>query len=101
GDELLGVLKPNTVLVSPWREVHPLAATIGRFVKARPDVNIFTTDVHVSNKSSLNPYVNNIKAWSGHVVVRVAPSGEYMVYMLDDTDQSYKVKSIHGPYRSE
>ena len=37
---------------------------------------------------------------SGHVVVRVASGGEsYMIYVLDDTDQEYRVKSVNGPYR--
>ena len=38
----------------------------------------------------------------GHIVIRVANGGgEFYVYMLDDTDFEYKVKSIHGPYTSK
>ncbi len=37
---------------------------------------------------------------NGHIVVRVAPGGgKYYIYMLDDTNFDYKVKSIHGPYK--
>lgn len=36
------------------------------------------------------------------IVIRVANGGgEFYVYMLDDTDFEYKVKSIHGPYNSK
>ncbi len=38
----------------------------------------------------------------GHIVVRVVPGGaQYYVYVLDDRDLDYKVKSIHGPYDCE
>lgn len=37
---------------------------------------------------------------NGHVVIRVAPGGgSFMVYLLDDADFSYRIKSIHGPYQ--
>jgi len=36
----------------------------------------------------------------GHVVIRVSPGGkEYYVYMLDDSDTTYNVKQIDGPFR--
>lgn len=52
---------------------------------------------------SENPgIVNNLKDYNGHIVVRVVPGGnEYYVYLLDDTDFNFKVKSIHGPYSSK
>lgn len=41
-------------------------------------------------------------AYNGHIVLRVAPGGgEFYVYMLDDGDFEYRVKSIHGPYLSK
>ncbi|MBO4742714.1 MAG: hypothetical protein J5533_03670 [Bacteroidales bacterium] len=37
-----------------------------------------------------------------HVVVRVLPGGgSYYVYVLDDTDQEYRVKAIFGPYTAK
>ena len=39
---------------------------------------------------------------NGHVVIRVKEGGdEFYVYMLDDSDFEYRVKSIHGPYNSK
>ena len=41
-------------------------------------------------------------ATQGHVVVRIAPGGRsYMIYILDDSDEKYRVKSIFGPYSSK
>ena len=38
----------------------------------------------------------------GHVVIRVAPGGDrYWVLILEDDDQAYKVKAVHGPYQSK
>ena len=38
----------------------------------------------------------------GHIVVRVEPGGaRYWVLVLDDTTESYRVTSVHGPYLSE
>ena len=43
-----------------------------------------------------------VAAIGGHIVIRVQPGGDvFWVYMLDDTDFEYKVKSIHGPYTCE
>ena len=37
----------------------------------------------------------------GHIVVRVAPGGDsYHVVVVTDADESMRVRSVHGPYRS-
>ncbi len=37
----------------------------------------------------------------GHVVIRVEPGGDsYHVFILDDSDESFKVKAVFGPYQS-
>jgi hypothetical protein len=49
-------------------------------------------------------HLENLKklaASQGHIVVRVAPGGEsYAVIVVDDSDESRRVKSLHGPYAS-
>lgn len=38
--------------------------------------------------------------YNGHIVIRVEPGGgQFMIYMLDDSNFEYKIKSIHGPYK--
>jgi hypothetical protein len=64
--------------------------------------DIFTTNVHPDALAGNAALYENVAGYNGHIVVRVAPSGaEYYVYMLDDTDFDYNVKSIHGPYSSK
>ena len=103
--ELLGVLKPDVYIAGVWRDVQPNAATLSRVYKANPSVKVFTTNLADSNVATLqsagvNPA--NFYTTGGHVVVRVLPGGgSYYVYVLDDTDQEYKVKAIFGPYTAK
>lgn len=67
--------------------------------------DFFTTNLHpyyhILNKTEENDTVSKMTAYNGHIVIRVANGGgEFYVYMLDDTNFDYKVKSIHGPYTS-
>ena len=87
------------------------------FTLNKPDVNkllhvlpvvegFFSTNIHKDFVTlpgvKENNLLDKITAYNGHIVLRVAPGGgEFYVYMLDDTDFQYKVKSIHGPYQSK
>ena len=63
--------------------------------------DIFSTNVHPDDLAANADLYKSVAGYNGHIVLRVAPGGgEYYVYMLDDTDFDYKVKSIHGPYGS-
>lgn len=99
-DELLSVLQPDVWVVCPWRDVQPRPATVDRVLKANPSCDIFCTNMPEINKPLMGERLRYIDAQEGHIVVRVAQGGgSYMVYALDDTDQEYRVRSIHGPYR--
>ncbi len=100
GEELLEVLHPDVWIVCPWRDVHPRPASIDRVLGANPDCELFSTNMAEINFANIGDRINEFAAYEGHVVVRVAPDGQsYMIYVLDDNDQEYKVKSIHGPYK--
>lgn len=99
--ELVDKLNPQVVWVNPWRTEQPGIPCMRRFVATNPDVNIFTTNIVESSKAPLMEVADNFKSWNGHLVIRVNPDGQYMVYVLDDNDQNYTVKSIHGPYQSK
>ena len=87
------------------------------FTLNKPDVNkllhvlpvvkgFFSTNIHKDFVTlpgvKENNLLDKITAYNGHLVLRVAPGGKsFYVYMLDDTDFQYKVKSIHGPYSSK
>ena len=87
------------------------------FTLNKPDVNkllhvlpvveaFFSTNIHKDFASQPgvkeNGLLDKITAYNGHIVLRVAPGGDkYYVYMLDDSDFEYRVKSVHGPYISK
>lgn len=64
-----------------------------------PSKDMFFTGIDESLLTASPDVYKNCKGINGHVVIRVAGKGEYFyVYMLDDTNSEYRVKSIHGPY---
>jgi len=101
-DALLKKLKPDVVLCHVWRSVHPNPATIDRFLAANNSCQIFATNLDPENGQLLGERLAHFGSTNGHIVVRVKPGGnEYTVYVLDDTNEKYEVKSISGPYYSK
>lgn len=102
GTTLLNSLKPQTIVIHPWRDVHPNTETLSRMFAANGGVQIFSTNMTEANKPRLGANLNRLKTIEGHIVVRVDPGGdEYYVYVLDDTNQDYKVTEVFGPYKSK
>lgn len=63
------------------------------------DKHWFFTNIHPTIASTYPYEVAKMAGKNGHVVIRVAKNAEfYYVYVLDDTDMNYNVKSIHGPF---
>ena len=64
--------------------------------------DFFTTNLHPQYIAKNKSTVDKMTGYDGHIVIRVSKGGDsYYVYMLDDNDFSYNVKSIHGPYNSK
>jgi len=101
GQTFLNRLSPHVVVVHTWRDVQPNPETIGRMYAVNNNCKIFTTNITDDNKVRLAEYMHKINSTQGHIVVRVKPGGyEYYVYILDDTNEDYKVKNVFGPYQS-
>ena len=101
-EALLNKLKPDVVLCHVWRSVQPNPATMDRFFAANKTCKIFATNLDEGNRQLLGDRMAHFRGTSGHVVVRVKPGGgEYSVYVLDDTNEKYEVKSISGPFTTE
>lgn len=64
--------------------------------------DLYFTNIDQSIITARSDIYGACKGLNGHVVIRVAENGDkFWVYMLDDTDKKYKVKSINGPYTCE
>ena len=99
--ELLSVLRPDVLVAAAWRDVQPRAETMNRFITANSNVRIFATNLTDNNRQTLASQgfdVNRMSCTSGHVVIRVHPSGaKYWVFVLNDDNEEYKVSKIIGP----
>ena len=64
--------------------------------------DIFSTNLHPAARIVIgDDLVEQMKSTQGHIVIRVSPGGsDYMVYVLDDSDEHYYVKQSFGPYFS-
>lgn len=61
--------------------------------------DIFVTNIMRETEIAYN--LDKLKSKQGHVVVRIAPGGDtYKVYILDDSDESFRIKGEFGPYVS-
>jgi beta-lactamase superfamily II metal-dependent hydrolase len=99
----LKTLQPRVAMVSYWSVTHLDRKVLERLLspEAYPGPrDIFSTNL-VDLHQGLDPNVKKLKSQHGHVVIRVSPGGaEYKVVVLDDTNESYAVTAVHGPYAS-
>lgn len=102
GTAILNSLSPRAVIIHNWRDIQPNPETISRMFKENNNCQIFSTNMTAANKQRLGNDFNRLKSTQGHVVVRVSPGGdEYYIYVLDDSNQDYKVTRVFGPYDSK
>ena len=102
---LLKALKPDNYIIGVWTKNQPNPATLKRVYSASPQVGIFATNMAESIIAKLkaeNIDPGSFCAQSGHIVLRVLPGGgSYYIYVLDDSDFTYRVSSVHGPFQCQ
>ena len=102
GESLMEALCPDVALAANWRDVQPNPISLKRILAVNPDVKLIMTNSTDHNLKMLRDEEidpDSFLSREGHVVFRVEPSGEqYWVIILNDRDEKYKIKSVHGPY---
>jgi len=97
-------LRPQVFMIAVWSPDHPGHDVLERMLSDRlypGPRDIFATNMMEVNRAVIGPLLERLKSSQGHIVVRVDPGGDtFKVVILDDSSETYKVKSIHGPYRS-
>jgi beta-lactamase superfamily II metal-dependent hydrolase len=97
-------LRPQVFIIPVWSADHPGHDVLDRMFSERlypGPRDVFATNMLEANRLVIGPLLDRLKSGQGHIVVRVDPGGDtYRVIILEDSDESYRVKSIHGPYRS-
>ena len=65
------------------------------------DRDVLATNMPQANYDVIGPLLERLMSDQGHIVIRVARGGgHYQAIVLDDSDESMRVKAIHGPYES-
>ena len=97
----MNVLKPKVLVATSFyvREIQPDKSKFGYITSGGCD--IYCTSVGESLLIKYPTEYAKCNATSGHIVIRVAKGGEsFTVYTLDDSNSSYTVKRIDGPYNN-
>ena len=100
----LSALRPQVMLISVWSPDHPGHDVLERMLseKMYPGPrDIFATNMMAANRTVIGPTLDRLKSSQGHIVIRVSAGGDtFQVLILDDSNEEYRVKAIHGPYAS-
>ena len=95
------VLKPQVIVTQSFyiREIQPHQEIIDSIGDSQ---DLFFTNIAPEMAAEKPELYSKAKTKDGHIVIRVGKGGKsFMVYQLDDTDPSYRVKAVFGPYRSK
>ncbi len=113
----LSVLQPRVAIAQTWATPQLDPEALARLLSERTypgPRDIFTTNglwdgrvEHLIRTMGEEPAARHIAdlrkiaADQGHIVVRVAPGGDsYRIFVLDDSNESMRIRSSHGPYDS-
>ncbi|MDE6624397.1 MAG: hypothetical protein K2K30_08445 [Alistipes sp.] len=98
--ETMEILQPDVVVTQSFyvRDIQPDREIIRRLSESGA-TRLYFTNIDRSLTEVDPELYGRCAAIGGHIVIRVAPGGkEYSVYQLDDTDASYRVLRIDGPF---
>lgn len=97
-------LRPRVAIIPIWSATQPDRRVLRRFLF--PDAysgprDVFLTALTEPTRILFSDWTPKLKALEGHIVVRVEPGGNrYRVYVLDNTNESYNVLKVEGPYEA-
>ncbi len=102
GIPFLQALRPGVHIVQVWSPSQPSANILARMLSSWTypgPRDVFATNT-MEETRVVSGRMESLKSQQGHIVVRVNPGGEsYMIYILDDSEENFRIKSIHGPYQ--
>ncbi|MFD2933520.1 ComEC/Rec2 family competence protein [Spirosoma flavum] len=102
---LLASLRPRVFVIPAWASSHPGRDVLERIFSEKTytgERDVFATNLLEESKLAIGDLLPRLKSQSGHVVVRVENGGKsYRVLVLDDNDELFSVKAIHGPYQAQ
>jgi hypothetical protein len=105
GKGFIQAVRPRVFVIQGFALSHPDALALRNMLSHSiytGERDIFTSHLFDANRLVLGKrLVEQLKSEEGHIVIRVYPGGDdYEIYILDDSSESFTIRSIHGPYES-
>jgi hypothetical protein len=104
GPEFVRALQARVWLLQSWHASHPALSTLANLYSTElygGPRDVFSLGLHRAAALACDRFADRLKSRQGHVVVRVEPGGDaYRVYVIEDGDESGRVKASFGPYVS-
>jgi hypothetical protein len=97
----LQAVRPLVHIIQVWSPSQPDNGVLARMMSTWTypgSRDVFATNI-MEETRVVSGRIDNLKSQQGHIVVRVDPGGEsFLIYILDDSEENFRIKSIHGPY---
>jgi beta-lactamase superfamily II metal-dependent hydrolase len=103
GADVVRALRPRAWIVSAWHVAHPSPDALERMLNPRlypGPRDVFATGLSPANELAHKWLTDRLAVREGHVIVRVAPGGEYRLVVTDHHDETDRVVSRWGPWAS-
>lgn len=101
----ISALRPRVHIIQSWVVSQPAPGTFSRLLSTRlypGPRDIFATNIREETRIFIGSAIDKLKSQQGHIVIRVEPKGEtFRIFILDDSSESFTVRSVHGPYQCE
>lgn len=105
GVPFLQAVRPRVHIIQSWAPSHPAASVLARMMSkwSYPGTrDVFITNMMEETHVVVGTRIDEMKSTQGHIVIRVQPGGDnFMIYILDDSEENFRIKSVHGPYVCE
>lgn len=99
----LRATRPQVIILQTWAPSHPASIVLSRMQSTSVypgSRDIYATNIMEETKVVIGDALGRLKSQQGHIVIRVNPGGnDFMIYILDDSEENFRIKAIHGPYR--
>lgn len=96
--------RPRVHIIQSCCPTHPSSNVLRRILSSQTypgPRDVFSTNIMDATRVVIGPAIDNLKSQQGHIVIRVDPGGDaYKIYILDDTEENFKITAVHGPYKS-
>ncbi len=102
GTSFLQAVRPRVHIILSWAPSHPSPSVLARMMSTWTypgPRDVFATNIMEEIHTVIGSRIDDMKSRQGHIVIRVNPGGEsFMIFILDDSEENYKITGLHGPY---